>query len=352
MAGRKRAIVLGAGLMGAGWVQRLLPTFGERVELVGLVDASEGALGRLGDAVGLSRSARFASMDEAFARVEADFCVVVLPPALHAEAAVKAAGRGLHVLSEKPLADSWAACGEIYRAVKAAGVKMQVVQNYRFNAPTWTLRKVLRSGDLGRINYLVGRSANDYRVFGAWDTEFRYRMRHAMLLDGGVHHLDMLRNLAGADVATIAGWDWNPPWSSSDGEFNALFVMVMTSGARALYEGSAVAAGEQNTWREELYRVECENGAASVGRDKVVRIHRFRRGGGLVTEEVVAERPADEGHAAILGQFLDWLDGGEAPETRLDDNVKTAAALFGAVEASTGGRVVDVAGMVREVTGS
>ena len=347
----KRAIVLGAGLMGTGWVQRLLPTFGGRVEVAALVDASGAALDRLGDAVGLAPSARFTSMDEAFARVEADFCVVVLPPGLHKEAAVRAAGRGLHVLCEKPLADSGEACGEIYRAVRAAGVKMAVVQNYRFNAPTWTMRRVLRSGSLGRINYLVGRSANDYRAFGSWDSEFRYRMPHAMLLDGGVHHLDMLRNLAGSDVASIAGWDWNPPWSSSDGAFNALFVMTMASGARAVYEGSAVAAGEQNTWREELYRAECEEGAVAVGRDKVVRVHRFRRGGGLVTEEVVTERPEHEGHAAVLGQFLDWLDGGEPPETRLEENVKTAAALFGAVEASVGGRVVDVAAMVRELTG-
>lgn len=351
MARRERAIVLGAGLMGTGWVERLLPAFGERVALAALVDASSSALGKLGDAVGLPQTARFADMDDAFARVEADFCVVVLPPGLHREAAVKAAARGLHVLSEKPLADSWAACREIYRAVKTAGVKMQVVQNYRFNAPTWTLRKVVRSGDLGRVNYLVARSANDYRELGAWDSEFRYRMRHAMLLDGGVHHLDMLRNLADADVATIAGWDWNPPWSSSDGEFNALFVLRMTNDARATYEGSAVAAGEQNTWREELYRVECEHGSATVGRDRIVRTHRFRRGGTLATQEVPTERPMHEGHAAILGQFLDWLDGGEPPETRLEDNVKTAAAMFGAVEASAGVRVVDVAAMVRELTG-
>jgi predicted dehydrogenase len=350
VADRKRAIVLGAGLMGAGWARRLLPTFGERVELVGLVDANRAALDGLADAVGLAGSARFASMDEAFGRVEADLCVVVLPPALHREASVKAAARGLHVLSEKPLADSWPACQEIYRAVRAAGVKMQVVQNYRFNGPTWTMRRVLRSGELGRINYLVGRSANDYREFGSWDTEFRYRMRHAMLLDGGVHHLDMLRNLAGADVATIAGWEWNPPWSSSDGEFNALFAMRMTTGARAVYEGSAVAAGEQNTWREELYRAECEHGSATVGRDRIVRIHRLRRGS-LVTEEVPLERPEHEGHAAILAQFLDWLDGADPPETHLDDNVRTAAAMFGAVAASAGERVVDVAAMVRELTG-
>ncbi|HEV8633111.1 MAG TPA: Gfo/Idh/MocA family oxidoreductase [Chloroflexota bacterium] len=254
------------------------------------------------------------------------------------------------ILSEKPLADSWEACAEIYRAVRQAGVKMQVVQNYRFYPPTWTMRRVLRSGALGRINYLVARFAADYRQFGSWDTELRYRIRHAMLLEGGVHHLDMLRNLTGADCQRIVGWDWNPPWSSSDGEFNALFALRMTNGVPALYEGSAVAAGTQNRWREELYRAECETGAVSVGRDRIVRIDRFRRGS-LVTEEVPTEQSAHEGHAEVLRQFLDWLDGGPPPETALDDNLRTAAAVFGAIEASRHEQPVDVEAIVEELTG-
>jgi predicted dehydrogenase len=286
-------------------------------------------------------------MAEAFARVEADCCLIVLPPALHREAAVRAAERGLAILSEKPLADSWAACADIHRGVSRSGVRMQVVQNYRFYPPTWTMRRVLRSGALGRINYLVARFAADYRIFGSWDTEFRYRIRHAMLLDGGVHHLDMLRSLAGADCRSIVGSEWNPPWSSSDGEFTALFALRLTNDCRALYEGSAVAAGTQNRWREELYRAECEAGSVTVGRDRIVRMHRVRPGGGLVTEELPTERPPHEGHAEVLRQFLDWLDGGPTPETALDDNLRTAATVFGAIEASAQGQPVDVEAMVR-----
>jgi len=34
-------------------------------------------------------------------------------------------------------------------------------------------------------------------------------MRHELLIEGGIHHLDQLRNLCEADCQTIAGWDWN-----------------------------------------------------------------------------------------------------------------------------------------------
>ena len=95
-----------------------------------------------------------------------------------------------------------------------------------------------------------------------------------MLMDGATHHFDMLRNLSGGDCAQMAALEWNPPWSSSKGEFCALCIMQMTNGARATYEGNATAAGEQNAWHHESYRTECEKGAVSVGADNIVRVHR------------------------------------------------------------------------------
>src|SRR5215211_2781464 len=67
------------------------------------------------------------------------------------------------------------------------------------------------------------RYASDYRERGAWGM-FRHEMRHGLLIEGGIHHLDQLRNLCDADCQTISGWDWNPglvrgetgAWQSSD----------------------------------------------------------------------------------------------------------------------------------------
>ena len=38
----------------------------------------------------------------------------------------------MDILSEKPIADTWKACCDIYREVQKAGIKMTVIQNYRF----------------------------------------------------------------------------------------------------------------------------------------------------------------------------------------------------------------------------
>lgn len=343
---KHRALMIGAGGMAGNWIRRFLPNFFDRLEITGLVDVRPEALEPSGDFLGLSASQRFHDIDDAFDRVDADFCIVVIPPAYHRDAVLRAARRRMAVLSEKPIADTWHDCREIHRAVKDAGIRMEVVQNYRYNAPMVTMKQVLQRGDLGRINYLVARFAADYREYLAWGARFRYEIPHALLVEGAVHHFDQIRNLGGSDCAKLSGWEWNPAWSSSKGEYNDLYVMKLTNGVHASYEGSGTAAGEQNTWHEEYYRAECENGAVSVGRDHVVRINRFVRGRGLVTEEVPPVRPTWEGHYHIVSEFLDWLDGGPAPATTIDDNVKTAAMLFAAIEASRTEQVVDVTAML------
>jgi predicted dehydrogenase len=286
-------------------------------------------------------------MASAFDQVETDCCVAVVPAAFHGMAALLAAQHRVPILCEKPLANTWLACREIYRAVTEAGVKMQVVQNYRYRAPILAMKALLQSGELGRLSYIVSRFADDYREYDSWKR--RHELPHALLMDAAAHHFDMLRNLSGGDCEQIAALEWNPEWSSSKGEFCALCIMNLTNGVRATYEGCATAAGEQNPWRRELYRAECERGSVTIGFDQIVRIHRHSRAGGLTTEEITAPAPDYEAHAWIVAEFLDWLDGGPTPATNLKDNIQTAAMIFGAIESARTGQTVCVQQMLDSV---
>jgi hypothetical protein len=85
--------------------------------------------------------------------------------------------------------------------------------------------------------------------------------------------------------------------------------------------------------------------------DHIVRVQERTSGGALQVREVKTEQPQFAGHTAIGAQFLDWLDGGPAPATVLQDNIKSAAMLFAAIDASATRSVIDVAAKVRDVTG-
>jgi predicted dehydrogenase len=245
------------------------------------------------------------------------------------------------ILSEKPIADTWEACVRIYRAVMGAGLPMQVVQNYRYTGRIRTIKKAVADGQIGRLRYAVGRFAADYRERNSWG-KFRHEIPHSLLVEGSVHHFDQLRNLSEADCRTIAGWEWRPEQTAFDGECVGLYVMEMTNGSRAQYEGNCLAAGWQNSWYQEYYRLEGEEGAIIVDRDNVVRLQRHTAGQGLRIDELPLVREPWEAHTAIVDQFLTWMEGGPAPETRLEDNIKSAAMLFGAIDASQRGAAVDV----------
>lgn len=341
-----RCLMVGAGNMAAHWMRAFLPAFRERLEVVGLVDRDPAALARGAGLLGLGPTQCFTEMAPAFARVEADCCFILVTPGAHEEAVVHAAARGMAILSEKPVADTWAGCLRIRDAVAAAGVKMQVVQNYRYTPPLQAIARVLREGALGRPNYVVARFGDDYRQLNSWGAPFRHQIPHALLVEGAVHHFDAIRLFSGGNCESMTGWEWNPAWSTSQGAFCNLFAMRMTNGTFATYEGNGTAAGRQYGWHHEAYRVECEDGAVAVGHDRVVRTYRHSRGGGLAVHELPPVTLEFAGHQWIVNEFLDWLDGGPVPPTELDDNLHSVAMVFGAIEASATGQPVRVAAMV------
>lgn len=347
---RLRCLMIGAGGMAGAYVHHFFPAFAERVQIVGLAEIRRDVLDPAGDFLELPPAARFTDLGEAFRQVEADFCTIVIPPAAHQEAVLAAVERRLPILSEKPIADTWEACLEIYRAVTAANLRMQVVQNYRYTPRIMTLKNAVTDGRIGRPNYIVSRFAADYRERNAWG-KFRHEIPHSLLVEGSVHHFDQLRNLSGADCRTIAGWEWNPGHASFDGECCGLYVARMLNGLHAQYEGNCLAAGWQNSWHQEFLRIEGEEGALVLDRDSTVRVQRHTAGRGLATEELPAVRERHEGHTAVVDQFLTWMEGGPAPETVLQDNIQSAAMLFAAIDASQTGQSVDVQAKVRDGIG-
>ncbi len=355
-----RAIMVGTGGIARSWLERFLPPFAGRLDVVAVVDISDAAREAAGNRLGLPAASRFADMDAAFAavgRLGVDCCIVTTPPSVHRAAALGAMSAGLAVLSEKPIADTWEATVDIYRAAMRTDTKMQVIQNYRYDPNILTMRGVIESGRLGRVRYAVGRFMRDYRLPLSWGAAFRHEIPHTLLIEGAVHHFDQLRHLTGADCLSVSGVDWRPEGADSfRGECDGLYTLRMTGGAMAQYEGSLVAAGRQQGWHGEYYRVECEGGAVvtdGAANDGVGRvwIEEHDTAKGLTETDVPLVAVQYPGHQAMIAQFADWLDGGPAPPTAIADNIQTAALLFAAIEASETNRVVDVAAKVREARG-
>lgn len=341
---KKRALLLGAGGWAREhWIDYVWPDFRKQVEIVGLVDINETVLVDSGRVLGIRSAQLFTNMDEAFNKVRADFCVIVLPPHIHKQAVMQAVDKNMHILSEKPITDKYEDTIAVYKAVTKKHLKMAITQNYRFESRILTLKKILRSGRLGKIDYVISRYASDYRRPGSWDVGSVYEMDSPLLLEGSIHHLDMIRNLSGSNCKSIMGIGWNPQWSYFKGNSSALIIMQMENGVRAVYEGTSSAAGSINRWHQEYYRVECEKGSVEIDKDQIVRVKKRNSKGKLVIEEIPLVPAPPSGHHVILKDFLRWLDGGPAPETNINDNIQSAAMVFAAIEASISGKVKNIA---------
>ncbi|MCL5271087.1 MAG: Gfo/Idh/MocA family oxidoreductase [bacterium] len=344
-----RYIHIGVGGFGQHWCTAVLPRLRELglAEPVAAVDINPDALGKAKSQLGLSDEQLYTRAAQALAEREADFIVIVVPPSIHEEMVDLAVKHGCHILSEKPIADTMAACCRIYRKVMNAGLKMAVTMSHRFDQDKQTLEREIKSGRYGRLSSLIGRNTWNCRKFASWG-KYRHEIADPLLVEGTVHHFDIIRALSGADAQTVYAATWNPPWGEYAGDSNGLITMTMTNGVRVFYEGNKTSATTLNGWGRDYFRAECELATLELD-NRRLRIMSDLGGERVVTEKELARQPAWT-NAWLAELFVNWLNGGAPPPNTLDDNIQCCALLFAAVESAHTGRVIDVQDFLRTNT--
>jgi predicted dehydrogenase len=343
-----KLIQVGAGQWGEHWCRHFLPpNIAEGlVEVVAVVDIDPQALEKAAAVLGLRPERCYRDPKKAFAECSADFCTVVVPPAFHEAIVDLALAHDLHILSEKPIADTLIGSVRIAEKVRRAGRKMAVTMSHRFDQDKTTLRETLRSGRFGELDYLVCRFTCDTRKFATWG-KFRHEMPDALLVEGAVHQLDILADLAGAKCETIFAQTWNPSWGEYSGDSQGIVLMSFENGVRALYEGAKTNAVGLNGWYNDYIRAECREATVILDRRSL---------------EYFLYNPAAKWASALHGQgtpialleqskwintwliekFVRWIEGGEAMETNVQDNLQSVALIFSAIESSRTGQPVKV----------
>jgi predicted dehydrogenase len=223
---------------------------------------------------------------------------------------------------------------------------MGVTMSHRFDQDKTTLRGLLRSGRYGALDYLVCRFTCDCRQHGAWG-HFRHDIVDPLMVEGSVHHLDILADLAGAKCDTLYAQTWNPSWGEFAGDSQGLVLMHFENGTRALYEGAKTNAVSLNGWAHEYIRAECEGATLTLSNreieyfayDASKKNRRAREGEG---EPIPLLEQPKWANTWLIEQFVHWLDGGEPMETNVEDNLQSVALIFAAIESSRTGQPVKV----------
>jgi UDP-N-acetyl-2-amino-2-deoxyglucuronate dehydrogenase len=124
-----------------------------------------------------------------------DVITLCTPSGLHGSLAAEALRAGKHVVIEKPMEITVAACDELIAAQQASGRKLAVISQHRFDPASGTVRELLNQGALGRI---VGAEIRVpwYRTQEYYDSG-DWRGTWAMdgggcLMNQGVHTVDLM----------------------------------------------------------------------------------------------------------------------------------------------------------------
>lgn len=342
-------IQIGTGGRGLTWCKDILPpnVVDGLIEVAAAVDIDEDVLRNAQKHLGLKAEQCYTDIKQALSENEADFCTIVVPPFFHEAVVDIALEHNLHILSEKPIADSLQGSCRIAEKVKQAGIKMGVTMSHRFDQDKTTLRHELKSGDWGELDYLICRFTCDMREFNDWGAVFRHQMKDALMIEGSVHHLDILADLAGANCDSIYAQTWNPRWGSYEGDSQGLVNMTFENGVKAFYEGAKTNAVGFNGWANEYIRAECE-GASIIMDNRILERfpHQaeeksvYKREGKGVNIPLLEQRKWKD--SWLVEKFVHWLDGGEPMETNIEANLQSVALIFSAIESSRTGQVVKV----------
>ena len=343
-----RYVIVGTGGWGGCWCASVLPRLAQldKAVAVAAADLSPEALKNAQDHLKLPPEKLYTDFRKAIAENDADFGIVVVPPAHHEKVVDAMLAKKLHVLSEKPISDTMAGCARIYRKVKKARRKMAVTMSHRFDQDKQSLERLIRSGKFGGLDYVIGRNTWNYRKFPVWGA-FRYKIPDTLLVEGTVHHFDVMRALAASDARTVYAKTWNPPWSEFKGDCQALITVEMVNGVRVFYEGAKANATMLNGWSQDYWRAECDKATLELDQRRL-RVITGALGRNSRVEEVPLEQQPAWSNPWIAEMFCDWLLGGDAPPTQLDDNIRCAALLFAAIESAHSGKVVDVGAFLKK----
>jgi predicted dehydrogenase len=180
-------------------------------------------------------------MHEMMRRERIDVVTILTESGHHARDVLALAPYGRHIVVEKPMALTLDDADAMIRTCDAAGVKLFVVKQNRFNVPVVKLREALEAGRFGRLVLGTVRvrwcRTQAYYDQDAW--------RGTWALDGGVltnqasHHVDLLEWMMG-DVESVFARSATA-LVDIEAEDTAVVVLKFRNGALGIIEATTAA---------------------------------------------------------------------------------------------------------------
>ncbi len=335
-----RLIQCGMGGMGKSWWKSVTSTSPD-FDLVAIVDVVQKALDDAGDELKIPPERRFKSLEEAIAKVPADAILTVTPPAVHAPHAKYAIEHGLHVLTEKPIADNLENALMMTKIAAQNQRQLVVGQNYRYQPYIQKLKQLIADNAVGEF----GHGHIDFYIPADFTGSFRETMEYPLLVDMAIHHLDLIRCVTGRDIVKVTAHTFKPAWSWYQHHPGLKMLLELEGGLSFSYSGDWSALGKSTSWNGN-WRLQCADGSIHFEENKisVARCERWNKN--LTIENIEPTAMALVSQAALLSNFANAIRTGTPAETSGQDNLGSFGAVIAGVLSTQESRTVNVMDLI------
>lgn len=262
-----RMVHMGLGDFGSYWFENVLP-YTQLTETVGVVTTNAEKMDWIRRVSGLGEERVFPDEASALKALRPDFLLCVTPPHAHQRNIMTALELGIPVVCEKPIAETQEDAFRILEASVESGIPVVIAENYRYMDIMVRAREICRSGALGRLRSVRVDFYMNHRMN---DRNYHNALAHPLLLDVGIHHLDLLRFVTGLEPVSVGASAWDYEGTPYSGNSCVLAHVVMENSVHVAYFGSLSGYDRPNTsWRGD-WRIEGEKGQIRIsGNDLTV----------------------------------------------------------------------------------
>ena len=228
--------VVGTGIIGLDHLKAI--NMSDELELVAVCDLNEEKVKAIAEEYGVPYFLDYKEIPE---KTDAEAVILNLPHGIHCESTVFFLEAGLHVLLEKPMANTVAECDEMIEAEKKSGKKLAIGHIQRFLTANRLAKEYIESGKIGKLCMI-----NDMRSINYFKPDRPRWFLSKKLAGGGIvmnygaHSLDKFAYVTGERVEDISAACGNIK-NGEDIEGHAQIFLKMSGGVTAAVTFSGYA---------------------------------------------------------------------------------------------------------------
>jgi predicted dehydrogenase len=281
-----------------------------------------------------------------------DAVSVCVANAFHAPITIDALNHGKHVLCEKPMAITLKDCQDMLSAAKKNGKRLLIDHNQRLTPAHKKAKEIIASGELGRVISFAATFGHKGPEMWSADksnnTWFFKKNAAAFgsMADLGIHKIDLMRYLIGADVKNVfsrlATLDKKfPDGTPIEVDDNSVEILTFENGALGTVTTSWTHYGEECN-SSSLY---CEKGTIKLYHDPKYALQVVYADGTKAHYELDRMQTNDDAQqrtSGVIDQFVDSILTGEKSVLDAGDILNSMRVVFACLESAESGRIVEL----------